>query len=94
LGFVKLPESWAVGASGLRLIGVLMVAVALAYLCACAFATRRTWALRGHEVTLPSLRMALCQVALGASNWALMAALIDLLLPPELFYPSVLGVLL
>lgn len=94
LGQVKLPEGWAVGAGGLRLIGVLMIAVALAYLLACAFATRRTWHLRGHEITLPSWRLALCQVVLGASNWALMAALIHLLLPPQLFYPSVLGVLL
>lgn len=82
LGLVKLPESWAVGSGGLRLIGMLMVAVAVAYLLACAFAKRRTWSLRGHDVTLPSLRLALCQVTLGASNWALMAALIHLLLPP------------
>lgn len=94
LGFVKLPDTWAVGATGLRLIGVLMVAVAVGYLLACAFAKRRTWHLRGHELTLPSLRLALCQVALGASNWALMAALIHWLLPGNLFYPSVLGVLL
>lgn len=94
LGLVKLPASWAVGAGGLRLIGVLMVALGVAYVLACAFCTRRTWVLRGHEITLPSLHLALCQVALGASNWALMAALIHLLLPSELFYPSVLGVLL
>ncbi|MEJ5862949.1 lysylphosphatidylglycerol synthase domain-containing protein [Pseudomonas farsensis] len=94
LGFVKLPDTWAVGATGLRLIGVLMVAVAVGYLLACAFAKRRTWHLRGHELTLPSIRLALCQVALGASNWALMAALIHWLLPGNLFYPSVLGVLL
>ncbi|MDO7903789.1 lysylphosphatidylglycerol synthase domain-containing protein [Pseudomonas sp. K1(2024)] len=94
LRLVKLPEGWAVGASGLQLIGVAMVAVALAYLFACAFAKRRTWHIRGHEITLPSWRLALCQVALGASNWALMAALIYLLLPHELFYPSILGVLL
>lgn len=42
LGLVKLPESWAVGSGGLRLIGMLMVAVAVAYLLACAFAKRRT----------------------------------------------------
>ncbi|MCE6983045.1 UPF0104 family protein, partial [Pseudomonas frederiksbergensis] len=82
------------GSGGLRLIGILMVAVAVAYLLACAFAKRRTWSLRGHDVTLPSLRLALCQVALGASNWALMAALIHLLLPSQMEYPSVLGVLL
>ncbi|MFK3775295.1 lysylphosphatidylglycerol synthase domain-containing protein [Pseudomonas sp. NPDC089406] len=94
LGYVKLPDSWSLGASGLRLVGVLMVLVALAYLLACGFAKKRTWQLRGHELTLPSLRLALCQVALGASNWALMAALIHWLLPGDLAYPQTLGVLL
>ncbi|UBM23231.1 lysylphosphatidylglycerol synthase domain-containing protein [Pseudomonas sp. p1(2021b)] len=94
LGLVEMPNNWAVGATGLRLIGVLLLALALGYLLACAFAKRRTWSLRGHELTLPSLRLALCQVALGAANWALMAALIHWLLPHELFYPSILGILL
>ncbi|MGE7989507.1 lysylphosphatidylglycerol synthase domain-containing protein [Pseudomonas sp. NPDC089554] len=94
LRLVRLPDSWAVGATGLQLIGVLMIAVALAYLLACAFAKRRTWQVREHEITLPSWRLALCQLALGASNWALMAALIYWLLPGELFYPSILGILL
>ncbi|MDF0732159.1 lysylphosphatidylglycerol synthase domain-containing protein [Pseudomonas entomophila] len=94
LRLVRLPDNWALGATGLQLVGGLMIAVALGYLLACAFAKRRTWTLREHEITLPSLRLALCQVALGASNWALMAALIHWLLPGDLFYPSVLGVLL
>ena len=94
LRLVKLPESWAVGATGLQLIGIALLAVALGYLLACGFAKRRTWSLRGHELTLPSLRLALCQVALGMSNWALMAALIHWLLPHDLFYPSILGILL
>ena len=46
------------------------------------------------EISLPSLRLALLQVALGAANWMLMAALIHLLLPKEAFYPTVLGILL
>ena len=94
MGAVELPDSWAVGATGLRLIGVLMVLVAVGYLLACAFATRRTWHVRQHEITLPSWRLALCQLALGASNWAWMALLIYVLLPEGLFYPSILGVLL
>ncbi|MCI0911326.1 lysylphosphatidylglycerol synthase domain-containing protein [Pseudomonas putida] len=94
LRLVKLPESWAVGVTGLQLIGFLLLAVALAYLLACGFAKRRTWRVRDHEITLPSMRLALCQVALGASNWALMAALIYWLLPGDLFYPSILGILL
>lgn len=94
LRLVKLPESWAVGATGLQLIGIALLALALGYLLACGFAKRRTWSLHGHELTLPSLRLALCQVALGMSNWALMAALIHWLLPHDLFYPSILGILL
>jgi len=94
LRLVKLPDSWAVGVTGLQMIGLLLLGIALAYLLACAFAKRRTWQVREHEITLPSLRLALCQVMLGASNWALMAALIYWLLPDDLFYPSVLGILL
>ena len=94
LRLVKLPESWAVGATGLQLIGFGLLAIALAYLLACGFAKKRTWQWREHEVTLPALRLALCQVALGASNWALMALLIFWLLPGEAFYPSILGILL
>ena len=94
LRLVKLPESWALGVTGLQVVGFVLLAVAVGYLLACAFATRRTWHIREHEITLPSLRLALCQVALGASNWALMAALIYWLLPGDLFYPSILGILL
>ncbi|WP_225787739.1 lysylphosphatidylglycerol synthase domain-containing protein [Pseudomonas sp. Marseille-P8916] len=94
LRLVKLPDDWAVGVVGLQLIGFLLLALALGYLLACGFAKRRTWRLRAHEITLPSLRLALCQVTLGASNWALMAALIHWLLPQELFFPSILGILL
>ncbi|MNM81460.1 Inner membrane protein YbhN [compost metagenome] len=94
LRLVKLPENWAVGVTGLQMIGFLLLGVTLAYLLACGFAKRRTWRVREHEITLPSLRLALCQVALGASNWALMAALIYWLLPGDLFYPSILGILL
>jgi len=94
LRLVKLPESWAVGVTGLQMIGFLLLGIALAYLLACGFAKRRTWQVREHEITLPTLRLALCQVLLGASNWALMAALIHWLLPGDLFYPSVLGILL
>jgi len=76
LGLIELPGNWAVGTTGLRLIGVLLLAITAAYLLACGLAKKRTWRWRDHEVTLPTLRLALCQVALGACNWALMALLI------------------
>ncbi|WP_406822132.1 lysylphosphatidylglycerol synthase domain-containing protein [Pseudomonas sp. KnCO4] len=94
LRLVELPSSWPVGTGGLQLIGCALLAITLAYLLACGLAKKRTWQWRDHELTLPSLRLASCQVALGASNWAVMALLIDWLLPDQAFYPSVLGVLL
>ncbi|WDM57179.1 lysylphosphatidylglycerol synthase domain-containing protein [Pseudomonas sp. NEEL19] len=94
LGLVELPGNWAVGTTGLRLIGALLLAITAAYLLACGLAKKRTWRWREHEVTLPTLRLALCQVALGASNWALMALLIYWLLPGDAFYPAILGILL
>ena len=94
LGLVELPGNWAVGTTGLRLIGVLLLAITAAYLLACGLAKKRTWRWREHEVTLPTLRLALCQVALGACNWALMALLIYWLLPGDAFYPAILGILL
>lgn len=94
LRLVKLPATWVLGVTGLQLIGVLLLCLAAGYIYACGFAKRRTWTWREHEITLPSLRLALLQVGLGATNWALMAALIFLLLPPALFYPSILGILL
>lgn len=94
LRLVILPEHWQVGAVGLQLIGLGLLAASLLYLGACRFSKRRTWRWRNHEIVLPSLRMALLQAGLGAANWSLMAALIYLLLPENVFYPSVLGILL
>lgn len=94
LRLVELPSSWPVGTGGLQLIGFVLLAITVAYLLACGMAKKRTWQWRDHELTLPSLRLASCQVALGASNWAVMALLIDWLLPDQAFYPAVLGVLL
>ncbi|MFZ3205238.1 MAG: UPF0104 family protein, partial [Pseudomonas sp.] len=88
------PAGWELGIPGLRLLGGGLLALLLGYLLLCAFSHRRYWTIRGHEVYLPSLRMGLLQVALGASNWALMALVLDILLPAQLGYPAVLGALL
>lgn len=94
LRLVQLPESWALGVTGLQVIGFLLLGVAGAYLGACRFAKRRDWSWREHSITLPSFRLALLQLCLGASNWSLMALLVYWLLPSEAFYPTILGVLL
>ncbi len=93
-GLLKLPEGWAIGATGLRIIGLALLAIGIGYLLACQFSKRRSWTIRGHELNLPSLPMALLQAGLGALNWSLMALIIYLLLPEEAFYPTILGILM
>lgn len=94
LRLVQLPDNWGLGVTGLQLLGFALLGVVSAYIGICAFSRQRVWHLRERAITLPSLKMALLQLCLGASNWALMAALIFWLLPDGASYPSVLGVLL
>lgn len=94
LGLLKLPNSWEIGQTGLRLIGIALLLVAIGYLLACGLSTRRSWHIRGHEIVLPPLKFALLQAALGATNWSLMALLIFLLLPEGVFYPNILAILM
>src|SRR5690606_14438460 len=49
---------------------------------------------RGHEVQLPSGRLALLQMAMGAANWLVMGCLVFLLLQQKIAFPAVVGVLL
>ena len=94
LRLVQLPENWALGVTGLQLVGFALLGLVSAYVGICAFSRQRVWHLRDRAIALPSLRMALLQLGLGASNWSLMAALIYWLLPEGAAYTSVLGVLL
>ncbi len=94
LRLVQLPDNWGLGMTGLQLLGFALLGVVSAYVGICAFTRQRVWHLRERSITLPSLRMAVMQIVLGASNWSLMAALIYWLLPEGAAYTSVLGVLL
>lgn len=93
-GLVTMPPGWKLSSDALQGVGALLLLVSAGYLVACRFSKRRAWTVRGMEINLPSLRMALLQLALGALNWSLMAAVIFTLLPNKLDYPLVLGVLL
>jgi uncharacterized membrane protein YbhN (UPF0104 family) len=88
------PPGWEIGATGLRALGVVLLLALAAYFVACHLTHGRVFHVRGHHFRLPSPPMAMLQVALAATNWALMAAILHLLLPDALSYPQVLGVLL
>lgn len=91
---VPLPPRWYVNENTLRLLGIGLLAIILIYLWACARAKKRSITLRGHMLELPDLRFALIQIALSSANWAIMAAIIWLLIGSDAHYPLVLGVLL
>ncbi len=89
-----LPPGWKIGSGGLQLLGLVLLAVVAVYLLLCAFSRQRSFSLRGHVLELPSARLALLQVVMGASNWLIMGGVVFVLLQQGIAYPTVLSVLL
>lgn len=94
LQVVRLPQGWKVGTQALSVAGGALVLASLAYVAICALRRQRDWRVRGHTVRLPSGRMALLQLLLAAANWAVMGAVMWVLLRGQTGYPTVLAVLL
>jgi uncharacterized membrane protein YbhN (UPF0104 family) len=91
---LELPPSWNMGNHGLQWLGGAMVAVAIGYVIACVRLGDHVWTVRGHELYLPTWRVALLQLAMSCLNWSLMGGVVYLLLQGRVAYPDVLGVLL
>jgi glycosyltransferase 2 family protein len=91
---LELPPNFKVDSEQLRMIGVALLSVAVLYLVLCGWSKRRSWDIRGHEVELPTLRMALAQFAISGTHWMTMAAVPWTLLGGAVDYPTVLSVLL
>ncbi|MFX1681163.1 lysylphosphatidylglycerol synthase domain-containing protein [Mitsuaria sp. CC2] len=93
-GWLEPPADWHVGDATLRGLGALMWVVVAAYLALCAFSPRRELRLRGHDFFIPSLRLALMQLAISAANWLTMGAVLWVLLQQGVDYGHTLSVLL
>lgn len=91
---LQLPPNWKLDSEQLRLLGVALLTAVVAYLGLCAFARQRSWNVRGHEIDLPTLRMALAQLAISCPHWMTMAAVPWVLLQGQIDYPTALSVLL
>ncbi len=93
-GMVELPADWKLDNGPLRIIGAIMVAIALAYLALCKFSTTRSREIFGHTIELPSIGIALVQICLAVANWMLIGAAIYVLLQQNISYPVVLATFL
>jgi uncharacterized membrane protein YbhN (UPF0104 family) len=93
-GAITPPEDAPVSATMLRVLGAGMVLLALAYVVMCALSQGREWTFRRRRLHLPSARLAVVQLAISATNWAVMGSAMYLLLAREVPYATVLGVLM
>ena len=84
-GVIAPPPTLALPAvadgAGLRVLGIAMLLLAVAYLVACHATHGRVYHVRGHHFRFPSPRLALLQVAMATTNWALMGLVIACFLP-------------
>ncbi|MHA6477338.1 lysylphosphatidylglycerol synthase domain-containing protein [Stutzerimonas sp. KH-1] len=94
MGWITPPANWEIGFTALRVLGAGLLLACAVYLGLCGFSKRRSWTIRGHEIHLPSLRLALIQLVLGAANWSLMALVVYFMLSRQAAYPEVLGILM
>ena len=93
-GAITPPRQANIGTDALRVLGVVMILLAAAYVVACAFSRGRQWQVRGRRLKLPSAQLALVQLTLSTANWALMGCAMYLLLGRQVPYATTLSVLL
>lgn len=93
-GSVTLPPDWKIDTAELRIVGVVLMILAAAYLVVCVRFGEHAWHVRGHELVTPSWRMALLQLAISIGNWCLMGGVLWVLMPGKVGYLHVLAVLL
>jgi len=91
---LQLPPTWSLDNEELRLLGVGLLGLAIAYLGLCTFSRVRRWTVRGHDIDVPTLRMAIAQLAISCTHWTTMAAVPWMLLQGQVDYPTALAVLL
>jgi glycosyltransferase 2 family protein len=89
-----LPPDWPVTTVHLRLVGLVLLAAAAAYLGICTFTRQRHYELRGHTLELPSPRLAVLQLLMGASNWLIMSGILFILLQHRIEFSAIVSVLL
>jgi len=91
---IPLPPGWQLDMRGEQWLGFALFVAALVYVLLCARARRRSFTIRNHTLTLPSLRLALLQLLMSCVNWLLNAGLLFMLMERRVAFTEVLGALL
>ncbi|CAM5346515.1 lysylphosphatidylglycerol synthase domain-containing protein [Eoetvoesiella caeni] len=94
IGAVPAPDKWGVSRATVQLVGFGLLAVATAYVVACAASRKRSWTWRKHRIMLASVWMALAQSAVAIVSWSIMGAIVYILLERQIPYGEVLSILL
>lgn len=90
----RVELEWMQGDAALRVLGAILVVVAIAYHGMCMRWGGETLTWREHSVTLPPLQISFLQAAMGGVTWLIMGLSICNLLGWRIDYPTALGVLL
>jgi phosphatidylglycerol lysyltransferase len=87
------PPSFGISVGFVRAFGVLLLFIAIGYVVACGL-IRRKLTIRGHELQLPILSIAIRQLIVAAADWALAGFVLFLLLPESagVTYPQFLTI--
>ena len=91
LGVVSMPAGWEIGDDVLRVIGVLLIVLACAYILTCALGRQRKIGFRGYHFKIPSLSLASLQLSLSALHWPAVAGIVYVLLDGRAEFGVVLG---
>ena len=86
------PPDWAFSMDALQAVGAALWLLVAGYLALCAWAPGRRLRVRGHDIHVPSWRMAVLQLALSCINWLLIGATLFVLLQGTAPYGKVLAV--
>jgi glycosyltransferase 2 family protein len=93
-GVLPIPDGWNISNYALRGIGAGMVVAAIAYVALCGLARKRSWSIRGHEIELPSFKIAVAQSVLGSACWLSIGLVVWSLMRHDVSFALILGVLL
>jgi uncharacterized membrane protein YbhN (UPF0104 family) len=93
-GAISPPPQARMSATALQAIGIGMMLTACIYVLVCALARGRTLQVGQRKIRAPSPGLAVLQLAIAATNWAIMGAAMHLLLGGKVPYTTTLAVLM